>query len=203
MKLKLLILMMTIYNWQSAKDYQYETILLASGILNRRGNLLCISRQHIEELQREVQENITLQYSKAKVQRNGTHNYYIYIGEPINRDPIMQSRTPIPIANRRVEHGQQLPRRHQLLIEHLCFNHQQAENDNFYNDDEADVPFLVEETVVDDQRDEGVDNQELANLLLQLGEEVEPMRVQYEAEEEEEGQQQQQQPYQLTPHYRE
>jgi hypothetical protein len=61
----------------------------------------------------------------------------------------------------------------------------------------------VEETVVDDQRDEGVDNQELANLLLQLGEEVEPMRVDYEAEEEDEGQQHQQQPYQLTPCYRE
>jgi hypothetical protein len=66
------------YNLQLAinlNDYQYETILLASGILIRRGNLLCISMQHIEELQREVQESITLQYSKAKVQRNGTHNY--------------------------------------------------------------------------------------------------------------------------------
>jgi hypothetical protein len=47
----------------------------------------------------------------------------------------------------------------------------------------------VEEMFVDDQRDEGVDNQELANLLLQLGEEVEPMRVHYEAEEEDERQQ--------------
>ncbi len=94
------------YNLQlaiSLNDYQYESILLASGILNRRGNLLCTSRQHIEELQREVQENITLHYSKAKVQRNGTHNYYICIGEPTHRDPIIQSRTPIPIADRRVE----------------------------------------------------------------------------------------------------
>ncbi len=44
------------YNLQVAinlNDYQYETVLLASGILNNRGNLLCISRQHIEELQRE------------------------------------------------------------------------------------------------------------------------------------------------------
>ena len=69
------------YNLQLAinlNDYQYETLLLASGIFNRRGNLLCISTQHIEELQREQQENITLHYSKAKVQRNGTHNYFLH-----------------------------------------------------------------------------------------------------------------------------
>jgi hypothetical protein len=100
------------YNLQVAinlNDYQYETVLLASGILNKRGNLLCISRQHIEEQQRELQENITLHCSKAKVQRNGTHNYYICIGEPTHRDPIIQARNPIPIADRWVERGQQLP----------------------------------------------------------------------------------------------
>jgi hypothetical protein len=72
------------------------------------------------------------------------------------------------------------------------------QEDVFYDDDEDDVPFLVEEMVIEDPRDEGVDNQALANLLLQLGEEVEPMRV-----EEDEGNQHQQQPYQLTSHYRE
>jgi hypothetical protein len=49
------------YNLQLAvnlNDYQYETLLLASGILNQRGNLLCISRQHIEELQDAVQETL-------------------------------------------------------------------------------------------------------------------------------------------------
>jgi hypothetical protein len=107
------------YNLQLAinlNDYQYETILLASGIFNQRGNLLCISRQHIEELQTAIQENITLHYSKAKVQRNGTHNYYICIGEPAHRDPIIQARIPAPIADRRVDRHHQLPQRHQLLI---------------------------------------------------------------------------------------
>jgi hypothetical protein len=91
------------YNLQVAinlNDYQYETVLLASGILNKRGNLLCISRQHIEELQREIQENVTLHCSKAKVQRYGTHNYYICIGEPTHPDPIIQARNLIPIADR-------------------------------------------------------------------------------------------------------
>jgi hypothetical protein len=35
------------YNLQlavSLNEYQYETLLLSSGILNKRGNLLCISR---------------------------------------------------------------------------------------------------------------------------------------------------------------
>ena len=51
------------YNLQVAinlNDYQYETVLLASGILNNIGNLLCISRQHIEELQTALQENVIL-----------------------------------------------------------------------------------------------------------------------------------------------
>jgi hypothetical protein len=60
--------------------HKYENLLLSSGILNQRGNLLyIISRQHIEELTEAVQEHITLHYSKAKVQRNGTHNYDICI----------------------------------------------------------------------------------------------------------------------------
>ncbi len=57
------------YNLQLAvnlNDYQFETLLLASEISNQRGNLLCISRQHIEELQKAVQENITLHYSRPK-----------------------------------------------------------------------------------------------------------------------------------------
>jgi hypothetical protein len=49
------------YNLQLAinlKDFQYETLLLASGIFNKRGNLLCISRQHIEELQALLQKTL-------------------------------------------------------------------------------------------------------------------------------------------------
>jgi hypothetical protein len=41
------------YNLQLAvnlNDNQYETLLLASGILNQRGNLLCIRRQHDDVL---------------------------------------------------------------------------------------------------------------------------------------------------------
>jgi hypothetical protein len=85
------------YNLQLAvnlNDYQYETLLLASGILNQRGNLLCISRQQMEEPQEAVQENITLHYSKAKVQRNGTHSYFICIGDPTHQDPNIQARIP-------------------------------------------------------------------------------------------------------------
>ena len=44
------------YNLQLAinlNDYQYETILIASGIFAKRGNLLCIS---IEELQTALQQ---------------------------------------------------------------------------------------------------------------------------------------------------
>ena len=94
------------YNLQLAinlNDYQYETILIASGIFAKRGNLLCINRQSIEELQTALQENIILHYSKAKVQRNGTHNYYLCIGDPTHRDPIIQARIPTPIANRQVD----------------------------------------------------------------------------------------------------
>jgi hypothetical protein len=64
---------------------------------------------------------------------------------------------------------------------------QLAQEDVYSDDDNGDVPLLVEEMVVEEQRDEGVvveDNQELANLLLELGEVVEPMLVDEEAEEE-------------------
>ncbi len=113
------------YNLQLAINlnyYQYQTILVASGIFTKRGNLLCISKQHIEELQTALQENIILHYFKAKVQSNGTQNYYICIGEPTHQDPIIQARIPAPIADRWVNHHHHLAWHHQILIECLCNN---------------------------------------------------------------------------------
>jgi hypothetical protein len=138
-------------------DFQYETLLLASGILNKRGNLLCISRQHIEELQTALQENIILHYSKAKVQRNGTHNYYICIGEPTHWDPIIQARIPVPVADQRVDC------QHQLQIEHLCYNRQQEENALPELLVLEDVPELVEEeeAVIEEEQLAEDDNEQL------------------------------------------
>jgi hypothetical protein len=81
-------------------------------------------------LQTALQENVILHYSKAKVQRNGTHNYYICIGNPTHRDSIIQARFPAPIADRWVDHC------HQLLIECLSYERQQEVNEE---------PPLIEE----------------------------------------------------------
>ncbi len=79
------------------------------------------------------------------MQRNGAHNYYLCVGDPTHRDPIIQARIPTPIANRRVDRHHQLPRHHQLLIERLCYNHQQEEVHVPEPMVLEDVPVLVEE----------------------------------------------------------
>jgi hypothetical protein len=70
------------------------------------------------------------------MQRNGTHNYYICIGDPTHQHPIIQARIPAPIADRRVDRCYHLARHHQILIEHLCDNRRWEENV---------VPPLIEE----------------------------------------------------------
>jgi hypothetical protein len=123
-------------------------------------------------LQTALQENVILHYSKAKVQRNGTHNYYICIGNPTHRDPIIQARFPAPIADRRVDRRHQLAPRHQLLIERLCYDRQQEINEE---------PPLIEEN--------------------EVNEVVVEEQVLIEEEEEQEQEQQEQEPYQQTPRY--
>ena len=41
-------------------EFQYETLLVASGIFQRRGANLVVSRRHLDYLRRQLQENIQL-----------------------------------------------------------------------------------------------------------------------------------------------
>jgi hypothetical protein len=52
---------------------------------------------------------------------------------------------PIPIADRRVDHHRQLARCHQLLIERLCYNRHQIEDDEPPLKEENEDAQVVEE----------------------------------------------------------
>jgi hypothetical protein len=61
----------------SLNEFQYETILLASGIFSQRGNLLCISRVHLDYFIRSLHGTISLHQTRARVQRGGQNLYFI------------------------------------------------------------------------------------------------------------------------------
>jgi hypothetical protein len=81
----------------SLNEFQYETILLASGMLQQREHLLCISRVHLDY------GTISLHQTRARVQRGGHNLCYIVVGEPAYQNTIIQARNighiPWQLAN--------------------------------------------------------------------------------------------------------
>ncbi len=53
-------------------EFQYETLLLASGIFQRRGANIIVSRRHLENLRQHLQENIQLYYDLTSLERGGS-----------------------------------------------------------------------------------------------------------------------------------
>jgi hypothetical protein len=128
--------------------------------------------------------NLPFYIEQAKLPSNDTHNFFISIGQPTYQSPSIQARNPIYIGNQRAHCPHQLQPHHRLHIEYLCIQHQEEQEEG------NESPILVEELQV---------NNEVANILLELGDVNEPMSLDKELEEEFVAPQHQVQPYQLTP----
>jgi hypothetical protein len=51
-------------------EFQYETLLLASGILQRYGDNLVVSRRHLDSLKIQLQERLEVFFNQTKLQVN-------------------------------------------------------------------------------------------------------------------------------------
>ena len=55
----------------SLSDFQYKTILLASGIMFKSGNTTTFSKQHLEHLKNALQESLILNITLSQLQGTG------------------------------------------------------------------------------------------------------------------------------------
>jgi hypothetical protein len=63
-------------------EFQYKTLLLASGILQRYGNNLVFSRRHLDSLKVQLQEYLELFFNQMKLHVNDRKIYFICLGRP-------------------------------------------------------------------------------------------------------------------------
>jgi hypothetical protein len=73
-------------------EFQYETLLLASCILQRYGENLVFSRRHLDSLKIQLQENLEVYFNQTKLLVNERKIYFICIGRPRHSNPKMQMR---------------------------------------------------------------------------------------------------------------
>jgi hypothetical protein len=152
---------------ENLNEFQYETLLLASGIMQRYGGNTTFSRRHLESLKIQLQENLQIYFTSTKLERNGRNYYFISLDRPRHPNPRHQAN----YNNDRLLR----PRAHRLkpnthhIIERLCRERHEADNvqplpalfdENEVNDNEQAL-VLVEDV---DKR-EGNDEQQ-ANIPM-------------------------------------
>ena len=71
---------------------EWETILLASGIMFKRGNTTMFSKQHLEYLKIALQGNLILHIGPSQLQGTGKQLFFISVGKPLFQNPIEQSK---------------------------------------------------------------------------------------------------------------
>jgi hypothetical protein len=158
-------------------NLHYQAVMLATGIMLKKGDQITISLRHLEFLKVAMQENMTIHVTRAFL-RNKNH-YFISIDHPTHSTLAKQIRADPRVLIRRG--GTQLDHRSTLLLNHLLA--EIVDEEEVAEEDEPQVDCQI--IPVDDS----VDNEPML-----VDEEVQ------QAEEEDEGEQLQ--PYQLTNFYR-
>ena len=79
-------------------EFQYKTILVASGIFQRRAANIVISKRHLDNLRQQLQENVQLYYELTSLERGGNKLYFLSLGLARHPNPRLQ----IQENNRRI-----------------------------------------------------------------------------------------------------
>jgi hypothetical protein len=74
-------------------NFQYETMLLASGIMQRYGDNITFSRRHLESLKIQLQEDLEIYITSTKLERNGRKYYFISLYRPTHLNPRHQAQS--------------------------------------------------------------------------------------------------------------
>jgi len=86
----------------SLSMFEYESILLASGIMVKQGNSYAIKKTKLDELKDTRKENLTLHITRSQIQRPGAILYFVEVESPTFRNPLEQAKAnPRVLPNRR------------------------------------------------------------------------------------------------------
>ena len=154
-------------------NQHYQNVMIATGVMLKKGEQTIISLRHLEFLKASLQENMTIHITRAAIQNK--NHYFISLDHPTHSTPSKQLKANPRIIFR--QGGNQLDDRGLLLLNQLQMDI-----------DGEEVEAQEEEIQVDCQVipfDEDNDNEPML-----VDEEVQQVEEEYEGE--------QLQPYQLT-----
>jgi hypothetical protein len=76
----------------SLNEFQYETILLESCILKKRGEATIFSQPHLDYLKQALKTDFDLHITRSKIQRNGKPMFFIAVDAPRFHNPSTQAK---------------------------------------------------------------------------------------------------------------
>ena len=109
----------------SLSIFEYESILLASGIMAKQGNTYAFKKNKLDELKDALEENLTLHITRSQIQRPGANLYFMAVERPTFRNPIEQTKANPRVLTNSRENG--LDEVRLRLLASLCAERASAE----------------------------------------------------------------------------
>jgi len=158
-------------------------LLITSGILRRRGNELFINNGALQELTERLHPDMPIHITRARILNRNARNNFLAINEPIYRNPSLQLCYNHEIRR----NGLQTVGLNDIIIiiHQICNEGISKEN---HHPDEVEIG-QAEQLQEEEEQEE---NNQVANILLNLGDVHEPVLLDEEAQEEEQIQEQHQ-----------
>ena len=80
---------------------EYDTLLLSSGIIFKRGGVTMFNKAQLDHLQTALKENIILHITRIQLPRKKNRTFYIAIGQPLSNPSVQAKINPRVLPNRR------------------------------------------------------------------------------------------------------
>jgi hypothetical protein len=123
---------------------EYETILLASGIMVKKGDTTVYSYSKLEYLQGVLHGRLNIHICRSKIDRNGIALYFVAVERPTFRNPSLQGKAEDlrVLPNR---HGNGLDEERVLLLERLCAERASTNEPELIVDEQLPPPPQIED----------------------------------------------------------
>jgi hypothetical protein len=103
----------------SLTAFEYETLLMSSGITFKKGNVTMFSKAQLDHLQEGLKKTMAIHISRSKIERSGKALFFIAVDKPdfcTPKEQVNANQSTIP----RNQHGNGLDDNSKCLLQRLC-----------------------------------------------------------------------------------
>ena len=123
-------------------EEEYDTFLLSSGIIFKRGDITMFRKAKLDYLQTALKQNITLHISRIQLPGNNKRTFHIAIGQPLSNPSVQAKINPRVLPNRR---GNGLNEAQLRLLARLCAERASTNEPELIVDERFPPPPQIEE----------------------------------------------------------